>query len=105
MYQSEDNIRGLAIYLGRVMEEVAQKAAREAVNEFRGEIEAFIIETLAEDKERACNVSEAAELLGVSKGTIRILQRDGAIPFFKVGNRVNFRRADILEYRESRIRA
>lgn len=105
MYQSEDNIRGLAIYLGRVMEEVAQKAAKEAISQFKEEMEAFIIETLTEDKEQACNVSEAAELLGVSKGTIRVLQRDGAIPFFKVGNRVNFRRADILEYRESRIRA
>ena len=44
--------------------------------------------------------AEVAELLNISLASVRRLQSDRHIPFFKVGGSVRFSRADIIAYLE-----
>jgi excisionase family DNA binding protein len=44
------------------------------------------------------SVAEAATLLGVSRPTMRRLQQERRIPFFKVGRCVRFARSDLASY-------
>jgi excisionase family DNA binding protein len=43
-------------------------------------------------------VAEAATLLGVSRPTMRRLQQERRVPFFKVGRCVRFARSDLVSY-------
>jgi len=43
-------------------------------------------------------VAEAAMLLGVSRPTMRRLQQERRVPFFKVGRCVRFARSDLASY-------
>lgn len=44
------------------------------------------------------NLKELSKYLNVSESMIRKLVRNGEIKFFKIGNRINFRKSDIDEY-------
>jgi excisionase family DNA binding protein len=43
-------------------------------------------------------VTEVAELLKVSTQSVRRLQSDRYLPFFKIGGSVRFAKSDIIEY-------
>jgi excisionase family DNA binding protein len=43
-------------------------------------------------------IAEAAKLLGVSASTMRRLQQERRIPFFKVGRCVRFAKTDLVAY-------
>ena len=45
---------------------------------------------------------EAAEILGCSPKTLRVWVSQKKVPHYKVGRAVRFRRADLLEWLESR---
>jgi len=45
--------------------------------------------------EASLTVQEVAKLLRMSRQTIYNLTREGAIPHFRIGNKVRFNRADI----------
>jgi putative molybdopterin biosynthesis protein len=47
------------------------------------------------DLEASLTVQEVAKLLRMSRQTIYNLIREGAIPHFRIGNKVRFNRADI----------
>ena len=47
------------------------------------------------DLEASLTVQEIAKLLRMSRQTIYNLIREGAIPHFRIGNKVRFNRADI----------
>ncbi len=44
------------------------------------------------------NLKELTQYLKVSESMIRKLVREKSIKFFRIGNRLNFRKADIDEY-------
>jgi len=44
------------------------------------------------------NLKELTQYLNVSESLIRKLVRDGTIKYFRIGNRLNFRKSDIDEY-------
>lgn len=45
---------------------------------------------------------EAAELLGVTPGTLRVWVVNRRVPYVKVGSKVRFLRADLIEWLENR---
>ncbi len=57
---------------------------------------------LEKELNRMLTVSEAAELLGVSKSTIRRLSSSGEIKTYRIGTGKHrrFRKGDLLEYLE-----
>ena len=46
------------------------------------------------------NVKELCQYLEISDSMARKLVREGSLKFFRIGNRINFRRLDIEEYVE-----
>ena len=49
------------------------------------------------DYDQLSHIKEAAELLKVSMVTISKYQKQGRLPFYKIGNRVYFKKRDIME--------
>ena len=47
-------------------------------------------------------IPEVAGLLKISAPSVRRLQQQRHIPFFKVGGRIRFERSDIVEYLQKR---
>jgi excisionase family DNA binding protein len=47
-------------------------------------------------------IAEVAKLLKISVPSVRRLQQQRSIPFFKVGGRIRFERSDIVEYLQKR---
>jgi excisionase family DNA binding protein len=47
-------------------------------------------------------IPEVATLMRISAPTVRRLQQQRKIPFFKVGGRVRFMRSDVVAYLEKR---
>lgn len=43
-------------------------------------------------------VAEAARFLGMSENALRILERDGGVPAYRLGKRVLFDRAELASY-------
>ena len=48
--------------------------------------------------ERLLDANEVAFLLGTTTRHLQRLQSSGALPFTRVGGKIRFRRADILEF-------
>ena len=47
-------------------------------------------------------IAEVAKLLKISVPSVRRLQQQRRIPFFKVGGRIRFERSDIVAYLQKR---
>ena len=52
--------------------------------------------------ERLLTAGDVAELLGFQPGTIVDWAEAGAIPYFKIGGRLRFREAEVVEWLEQR---
>ena len=54
--------------------------------------------------ERLLSTDELAEVLGVSRRTIRVLSSNGALPYIRVGRQLRFRLHDVLSATNNGVR-
>ncbi|MFC2103372.1 helix-turn-helix domain-containing protein [Bacteroidota bacterium] len=50
-----------------------------------------------DDDEELIKVSDASKLLGVSKVTIHAWKRDGLIPFYRISNKIYFKKNELID--------
>ena len=103
-------LRGFTLIFKSIKMYVQMKIDADAINEFKGiiseTVEKVMKDILLKEKEsnKAINTddklltrAEVMNMLQVSHATLYRYQRDEIIPFLKIGNRVYFKRKDILD--------